>query len=238
MAPSRRRSGSAPSLAVVLIVAVLILGFYVLRGDLGDLTGNLPADNKTEGGGGKASPATRDAPKGDPGGDNTAAIRRLGGRVDYGRVDPRTGQRSGITATIVPAMVKAAADDRIGTPAEQDIRPPGWNDLPTRNRSRGHLLGRQLGGTGDLEQNLVAMYQRRANSPVMRDYETAIADAVEKGETVRYRVKPGYASPTDKGAPVVVRLTATGNRGLRFDVSIANTANAEVTEYIPLKGAA
>jgi DNA-entry nuclease len=236
MAPSRRRSGSAPSLAAVLIVAVLILGFYLLRDDLGDIAGSLPPDNQT--GGGKASPATRDAPGGRLGGDNTDAIRKLGGKVDYGRVDPKTGQRSGITATIVPAMVRAAADDRIGTPADQDIRPPGWNDLPTRNRSRGHLLGRQLGGTGDLEANLVTLYQRRANSPVMRDYETAIADAVEKGETVRYRVKPGYASTTDKGAPVLVRLTATGDRGFKFDVAIANTANAEVTEFVALEGAA
>ena len=43
--------------------------------------------------------------------------------------------------------------------------------------SRGHLLGRQLGGSGEVAGNLVALYQRRANSPVMRDYESAVAEA-------------------------------------------------------------
>jgi DNA/RNA non-specific endonuclease len=165
---------------------------------------------------------------------NVAAIKRLGGAVDYGRVDPRTGQRSGITATITPAMVRAASAHRLGSVADPEIRPPGYDDLPARNRSRGHLLGRQLGGSGAVAGNLVALYQRRANSPVMRDYETAVAEAVEAGETIRYRVKPAYPSPTFRGAPKALRITATGNRGFRLDVLIDNTAEGRVREFVAL----
>jgi DNA/RNA non-specific endonuclease len=179
---------------------------------------------------------TRRPPSADGPADNSAAIRRLGGKVDYGRVDPATGQRSGVTATITRAMVAAAADDRLGSPADPDIRPPGYDRLPSRNRARGHLLGRQLGGSGDLEANLVALYQSRANSPVMRDYETAVAEAVRAGETVRYAVRPLYASRTSDGAPAAIRVTAAGDRGFRMDVTIANTPQAAVKEAIPPPG--
>ena len=85
---------------------------------------------------------------GETGRQNVAAIKRLGGAVDYGRVDPKTGQRSGIIATITPAMVRAASAHRLGSIADPEIRPPGYDALPARNRARGHLLGRQLGGSG------------------------------------------------------------------------------------------
>jgi DNA-entry nuclease len=159
---------------------------------------------------------------------NTKLIKQLGGSVDYGKVNGATGQRSGIIATITPSMVAAAARDQLGSEPDESIRPPGFDQLPSRNRSRGHLLGRQLGGSGEVASNLVALYQSRANSPVMRDYETMIADAVRDGETVRYQVRPIYASPSDRGAPRAVRLQAVGNRGFRLDVEIANTPQAPV----------
>ena len=236
MARSRRRrsTGSArsrrgsPSLSTVLVAILVIGALWLIATKFGGATTTLPqikvpSLTTSHGGGG-----TNNLGKGGGGGDNRAAVRELGGKVDYGRVDPRTGQRSGITATITPAMVRAAADDRLGSEPDQSIRPPGYDQLPSRNRSRGHLLGRQLGGSGDVAANLVALYQKRANSPVMRDYETEVADAVQAGQTVTYKVKPIYASPTDKGAPVAVRLTAKGDRGFRLDVQIANTETAAV----------
>jgi hypothetical protein len=182
----------------------------------------------------EAGPTTRAKAHSETARQNASAIRRLGGAVDYGQVDPDTGQRSGISATITPAMVRAAAAHDLGSTADPDIRPPGFEDLPARNRSRGHLLGRQLGGSGEVEGNLVALYQRRANSPVMRDYESAIAEAVGRGETVRYRVRPVYPSPGSGGAPSAVRITASGNHGFRLDVLIANSPEARVREYVPL----
>ena len=127
-------------------------------------------------------------------------------------------------------MVAAAARDELGSPADPDIRPPGLDELPARNRARAHLLGRQLGGSGDLPANLVALYQTRANTPVMRDYESAVAEAVRAGETIRYSVRPGYPSATFNGAPSAIRITATGNHGFHLDVIIANTPEATTKE--------
>jgi hypothetical protein len=209
----------------VLVALLVLAALWLLARELGvrpDVrVPDLPAD----------LPSVDNLDRGTGGGDNRAAVGRLGGRVDYGRVDPRTGQRSGITATINAAMIRAAEQDRLGSEADQDIRPPGYDQLPARNRARGHLLGRQLGGSGDAEANLVALVQRRANSPVMRDYETAVADAAEAGETIRYRVRPVYAGPTARGAPVALRLTATGDRGFRLDVQLANTPEAPVRRF-------
>src|SRR5829696_3460231 len=93
-----------------------------------------------------------------------------------------------------------------------------------------HLLGRQLGGSGDLPANLVALYQTRANTPVMRDYETAVAQAVRAGQRVRYTVRPRYPSLTFDGAPSAIRISATGDHGFRLQVTIANTPEAAVKE--------
>jgi DNA/RNA non-specific endonuclease len=210
---SRRRTSRRSRSLSYLLVVVLVLGVgYLLI-----QRGVLPA------------PPSLPLP-GPEAGDNRTAIARLGGTVEYGQVDPATGQRSGVSATITPAMVAAAAEDRLGSAADPDIRPPGLDQLPARNRARAHLLGRQLGGSGDLPANLVALYQSRANSPVMRDYETAVAEAVRAGETVRYTVRPRYPSPTFHGAPSAIRISATGDHGFHLQVTIANTPEAAVKE--------
>src|SRR5215207_501015 len=207
-----RRSGSLSYLLVVVLVAGI--GYLLVQ------RGVLPAPPGP----------TRQFPEVNGSADNSAAIARLGGAVQYGQVDLITGQRSGVRATITPAMVAAAARDELGSAADPDIRPPGLDQLPARNRARAHLLGRQLGGSGDLPANLVALYQTRANTPVMRDYETAVAEAAHTGETIRYRVRPIYPSPSYRGAPSAIRITAAGDRGFRLDVTIANTPQAPVKE--------
>ena len=182
MPPRRRRSRRSRSLNYVLAVVLVVgIGYLLLQ------RGLLPSPPE----------ATRPSPEVDGAADNSAAIRRLGGAVQYGHVDPVTGQRSGISATITPAMVAAAARDELGSAADPSIRPPGLDRLPARNRARGHLLGRQLGGTGDLPANLVALYQTRANTPVMRDYETAVAEAARAGEVIRYACLL-YTSPSPR----------------------------------------
>ena len=211
----RRRARRSGSLGY-LLVAVLVVGIgYLLI-----QRGVLPAPPGP----------TRPSPHVDGAADNRAAIARLGGKVDYGQVDPATGQRSGVRATITPAMVAAAARDELGSAADPDIRPPGFDQLPARNRARGHLLGRQLGGTGELPANLIALYQTRANTPVMRDYETEVAEAARAGETIRYQVRPRYPSPSFTGAPSSIRIIAAGDRGFRLDVTIANTPQSTVKQ--------
>jgi hypothetical protein len=216
--PRRTRSRGAGSLGYLLLV-VLVIGVGWLLVERGGPPGT-PGESQR--------PPRADGPA-----DNRAAIRRLGGAVDYGRVDPATGQRSGVTATVTAAMVDAAAEDELGSAADPDIRPPGFDRLPARNRARGHLLGRQLGGSGDLQANLVALYQTRANSPVMRDYEGAVADAAQAGETIQYAVRPLYGSRTSDGAPRAIRITAAGDGGFRLDVTVANTPQATVEEAVP-----
>ena len=212
---SRRRTSRRPRSLDYLLAVVLVVGIGYLLLQRGVLP--LPPE------------ATRPSPEAN---NNAAAIGRLGGAVEYGRVDRATGQRSGVSATITPAMVAAAARDQLGSAADPSIRPPGLDQLPVRNRARAHLLGRQLGGTGDLPANLVALYQTRANTPVMRDYETAVAGAARAGEVIRYAVHPRYPSATFEGAPSAIRITANGDRGFRLDVTIANTPEAAVKEAI------
>jgi hypothetical protein len=209
-----RRSGSLGLLLAVVLVAGI--GYLLIQ------QGVLPAPPGP----------IQQFPEVDGSADNSAAIARLRGSVHYGQVNPITGQRSGVRATITPAMVAAAARDKLGSAADPDIRPPGLDQLPARNRARAHLLGRQLGGTGDLPANLVALYQTRANTPVMRDYETAVAEAARAGEVIRYAVRPRYPSATFKGAPSAIRITASGDHGFRLAVTIANTPQAAVTEAI------
>jgi DNA/RNA non-specific endonuclease len=237
MAPARRRRrvsrGRISPLMLVVTVLVLV-GLWVVGSDvLRSLPPELrrtptPVTLPPSGGGGNSGDDDLAA--------NVRTAQRLGGRIDYGRVDPRTGQRSGITATITPAMVAAAERDQLGSEPDQSIRPPGFGQLPSRNRARGHLLGRQLGGSGKVSSNLIAMYQSRANSPVMRDYETMVADAAQRGETIRYEVRPLYASAAANGTPSAVRIRATGNRGFRMDVQVANTPQAAVKVYVAPPG--
>ncbi len=80
-----------------------------------------------------------------------------GGLIDYGSVDS-IGRRSGIEAYLTPAMVGT------GTEVKRSITPPGFVH-GSQNHARGHLLGRQLGGSGRVESNLVMLYQKPVNSP-------------------------------------------------------------------------
>ena len=236
MARTRRRRSSRRGAVnpITLAVALLVLvGLWLVGGDvlkslppsigrsLPDLHAPDISVRAPEGGSGSGS-------GNDDLAHNTSAVRQLGGRVDYGHVNRTTGQRSGISAIITPKMVAAAEAHKLGSEPDEEIRPPGFEQLSSRNRSRGHLLGRQLGGSGEVASNLVALYQSRANSPVMRDYETMVADAVRGGQTVRYEVRPIYASPTSTGPPTAIRLIAVGDHGFRLDVEIANTPQAPV----------
>ncbi|MEO3748013.1 DNRLRE domain-containing protein [Plantactinospora sp. B5E13] len=82
----------------------------------------------------------------------------------------------------------------IGSPAPWPSDKPGFADtFPKGSRKgldRGHLLGRQLGGSGYDLRNLVPMYPD-ANRRVMQGYESQIAAATENN-TVFYMSIPNY----------------------------------------------
>jgi len=137
-----------------------------------------------------------------------------GGRIAYGALDD-LGRPTGVTARITPDMIGT------GTKADSSIIPPGWSgNGALHNESRGHLLGRQLGGSGDMPENLVTLEQNPANSPVMSGFETKVRNAVEDGQPVEYSVTPNYEG--DNLVPRGVTLSARGDSGFQLDVTILN----------------
>ncbi|EOL45997.1 DNA/RNA non-specific endonuclease [Enterococcus caccae] len=108
------------------------------------------------------------------------------GWIDYHPLDS-LGRATGADALLKPTMVNT------GTSANKDIRPPGFvSGLEPTLHSRGHLIGRQLGGSGDDPRNLTTLYQTPVNTPYMTKYENQVRQALDKGETIRYRVIPVY----------------------------------------------
>lgn len=108
------------------------------------------------------------------------------GWIDYHALDS-LDRATGADALLKPAMVNT------GTSANKDIRPPGFiSGLEPTLHSRGHLIGRQLGGSGDDKRNLTTLYQTPVNTPYMTKYENQIRQALDNGETIRYQVTPVY----------------------------------------------
>jgi DNA-entry nuclease len=109
-----------------------------------------------------------------------------------------------------------------GTKASQSIKPPGFEGggPGSPGHARGHLLGKQLGGSGDDPRNLVTLFQNPVNSPVMRDFETSVRAAVENGEVVKYSSVPIYKG--DNLIPSGVTMSATGSGGFKLDVTVLN----------------
>ena len=139
------------------------------------------------------TPSSTPAPKGDnPGpienGKATFSAEELkdssNGWITYHSLD-RLKRATGADALLKPAMVNT------GTSANKDIRPAGFISGKA-NHSRGHLIGRQMGGSGDDPRNLTTLYQNPVNTPYMTKYENQIRAALDRGETVRYRVTPVY----------------------------------------------
>ncbi|MFF0047137.1 DNA/RNA non-specific endonuclease [Streptomyces sp. NPDC005498] len=83
---------------------------------------------------------------------------------------------------------------------------------PTMNR--GHLLARQLGGSGTDRRNLVPLY-RTANSPEMSTQEQKIADSIAAGNTVYYSSVPVWGSDSNP-IPLGVTMTAYTSTGARI----------------------
>jgi hypothetical protein len=104
-----------------------------------------------------------------------------------------------------------------GTAANPSIIPPGWSGNGILyNEARGHLLGAQLGGSGDVAENLVTLQQNPANSPIIRGFENQVRAAVEGGQTVNYSATPIY-----NGANLVPRgITIMGTSSGDFNLGV------------------
>jgi len=98
-----------------------------------------------------------------------------------------------------------------GTPANPAIVPPGYLPNQRPRLARGHLLARQLGGSGDTIANLVTLYQSMNQGPLLRD-EDVIRAAIDSCEVVNVSSIPNYQG--SGSFPVKsVTITAIGNCG-------------------------
>ncbi|CAL9484958.1 RHS repeat-associated core domain-containing protein [Streptomyces sp. enrichment culture] len=145
-------------------------------------------------------------------------VRAHNGRVHYLPLDGE-GRATGVNAVISRDMLDT------GTSANPSIHPSGWSGNGTYyNEGRGHLLADRLGGSGDLEENLVTLTQDPTNTPIMRDeIEKLVYEAVDKGETVTYEVRAHYPGPGDV-APHQLSFRARGDRGFQLDRVLDNPA--------------
>lgn len=127
------------------------------------------------------------------------------------------GQATGVTATLTAPLLGT------GSKAYWRLKPPGWQgDGRTFKEDRGHLLGSQLGGTGQDMRNLVTQTHKPANTPHMSTFEDGIARRVRAGEVVEYAAKPLY----QPGGlpPSTIVLTAHGSRGAPVGLVVENPA--------------
>ena len=134
--------------------------------------------------------------------------------IRYRELSP-DGRATGVSGTITAPLPTS------GTRARRN--PPGWQgDGDVFNEARGHLLGRQFGGSGRDMRNVVTLSQNRTNNPEMSNFENAVARRARAGEVIEYSSTPLYRD----GAlpPSAVLLTATGSRGLPAARIINNPA--------------
>ena len=124
--------------------------------------------------------------------------------IRYGDLNAND-QATGASATLAGPFLNT------GTRANRRLTPPGWQgNGRTYNEARAHLLGRQLGGSGNDRENLVTMTQNGANTPQMRGFENNVARRVRAGEVIDYSATPFYE--TGVLPPSAVLVSATGSR--------------------------
>lgn len=141
------------------------------------------------------------------------------GSVRFGKLDD-LGRPTGAWATLRKEMLDT------GTEAGSTWT-PGWRGNGTDfNEARGHLLANRLGGPGKgrlARHNLVTLTQNPVNTPVMRDLEGKVYDAVKGGQNVQYSVKPIYAGTNP--IPIKLEISAFGDRGFKLTNVLENPAS-------------
>ncbi|MBO0439325.1 DNA/RNA non-specific endonuclease [Candidatus Enterococcus ikei] len=220
MARKKQKPPFSPAVMLVAVLIILVLGVFGVQvpDDVQKLFG-IETQQQTKPNSTKPTNSTNPGPK--ELGAATFSATELAdskkGWIDYHSLDS-LGRATGADALLKPAMVNT------GTSANKDIRPPGFiSGTDPTNHSRGHLIGRQLGGSGDDSRNLTTLYQTPVNTPFMTKYENQIRQALDKGETIRYRVTPVY-----EGTELLCKqidLEAKGlnkNTTIDFHVTILN----------------
>ncbi|MFJ7159462.1 DNRLRE domain-containing protein [Streptomyces sp. NPDC101118] len=96
-----------------------------------------------------------------------------------------------------PGVVSKIFGTRTQFPIDWSSIPKGYYSRKTADQKgldyvqRGHLIGKQLGGSGTDLRNLVPLYNE-TNSPVMAKFENEVAARVKAGETIYYQSDAHY----------------------------------------------
>ncbi|MFE3874197.1 LamG-like jellyroll fold domain-containing protein [Kitasatospora sp. NPDC059146] len=146
----------------------------------------------------------------------------------------QAGRATGVTACLNAADIDYQDRGRMPDPNKNtfiiggDTRstaagtydPPGFVD--GTKQARGHLLARQLGGSGLEMRNLVPLYTN-ANSVVMKSYEDQVRAALDQNpsQTVYFSSQVEYWDKTDPN-PRRIWFNARGTGGLNISVPIDN----------------
>lgn len=97
-----------------------------------------------------------------------------------------------------------------GTHARNSIIPPGYQS--DKGQARGHMLARQLGGSGDIDDNLFTISQNPTNTPKMSMFEQRVYDAVDDHDVVHYSVYLEYVNDDPDSPPKSIQLEAFGTK--------------------------
>ncbi|MFD1661856.1 DNRLRE domain-containing protein [Streptomyces caeni] len=118
----------------------------------------------------------------------------------------------------------ARPDDKDTDLVGSDTRRDGKHDpvgyTKGKGLARGHLIGRQLGGSGTEMRNLVPQYTI-PNSVIQKNFEDGIAGHISGGERIYYLAVPQYDG--DSLIPYETRLYAIGNGGTDESIVVKNT---------------
>lgn len=137
------------------------------------------------------------------------------GWIEYGPLSQ--GRATGANAVIVKSMIGT------GTVADPSLRPAGFiSGQAPYGHARGHLIGRQLGGSGKTMKNLVTLYHNPVNTPYMTRYENIVRRAAEQGSQVRYRAVPNYKSGQEMPVSVTMEARTINSDSVNFKVVIPN----------------
>ena len=155
------------------------------------------------------TPSSTPAPKGD----NPGPIDN--GKATFSAEELKDSSNGWITYHSLDRLKRATGADALLKPA--------MVNTGKANHSRGHLIGRQMGGSGDDPRNLTTLYQNPVNTPYMTKYENQIRAALDRGETVRYRVTPVYNGNDLLAEKIILEAKSLKtNSPIDFSVTILN----------------
>ncbi|MEU0003054.1 DNRLRE domain-containing protein [Streptomyces sp. NPDC006314] len=96
-----------------------------------------------------------------------------------------------------PGVQSKIFGTRTEFPIDWSNVPKGYYSRSTADRKgldyvqRGHLIGKQLGGSGTDKRNLVPLYNE-VNSPLMSSFENEVAKRLKAGDSIYYQVDANY----------------------------------------------